>query len=539
MHQNPDQMLRLPKTSDVLRSLQERLFSGHDAQAIGYADELATEVLYTDQAKRLNMHILGAPGQGKSKFLELLAEWNIGREAICLIDSTENGNTATNLLKHCYLKGYEKVCVIDPSDFETYKAVPILKPLKLKEDPQISINNISDILRVLWDSTFEQTRRVERYVPAVIRALWEAKLTLAELLFLLYPQYEAERALILNDFKAKRDPAYMTLINAYGKQYDIHFLPSVNTLTPFIEPHLRLLVGSHRQGIPWSRFIKERWVVLVNLNPRGAWGDNEKARKLLGTLIISEIVHALSRMVNRGWKSPFSMYIDEVGHYATPKLGNILDHQRHLNLRLTLAHQHLRQITNDAVLASILTSAQNKALFYTSNHADRLLMMQTMGYGADLPDRMVLFNLAQLEKQKVAIRLGREHPVYMRIKHIPDPDVPQADFKRFKQKIYAQPWYASPDEINSEINARFPEDKFTSTITLRPKSSSTKKTSANPKPYGKGTFQTRRKSNVPRENSRSAPDGAVPNDQSHSQSVLFTKKRRSTSEVIPNSPKKE
>jgi hypothetical protein len=453
--------MRPPKTSDLKNLIKEKVFSGYDPQPIGYADELATEVLYTDQDKRLNFHILGAPGQGKSKFIELLAAWNIGREPICLIDSTEGGKTASNLLKHCYLRNYQNVVIIDPTDFAKYNAVPIIKPLKLNQPSDVSINNIMDILRVLWDAKFEETRRLERYIPAVLKALWEAKLTLAELDYLLYQYFVAERDWILSKFSNPKDPKKMTLLSAYRDvQYNNHFLPSVNTLTPLTSDLFKSLLGSSKKGLPWSRFIKERWVIIVNLNPRGALGDDIKSRKLLGTIIISEIIHALARMVARGWQAPFSMYIDEVGHYVTPKLANILNHQRHLNLRLTLAHQEFHQIKNDEVLHAILTSAQNKCLFYTSNHADRLLMMQTMGYGGDIPDRMVLYNLAQLEKQKVAIRLGKDHPVYMRVRNISDPEVSKEDLHAYKQAIYKAAWYASPDDINSEIHARFPEEQF-------------------------------------------------------------------------------
>lgn len=484
---------------------------------MGLVEELATEALYTEQDKRLNMHILGAPGQGKSKFIELLSEWNIGREPVFLIDSTENGKTATNVLKHCFLRGYDKVAIIDPSDFDEFNAVPILKPLKLKDEPEVSVNNITDILRVLWDSNFEQTRRVERYVPAVIKALWEAELTPAELNFLLFREFVGERTAILEKFRNKRDPAYMTLLSAYAPgQYNNHFLPSVNTLAPLTGRHLRILTGSLRKGMPWSRFIKERWVVLVNLNPRGAWGDDEKSRKLLGTLIISEVIYALAKMVARGWKAPVSMYIDEVGHYATPKLSNILNHQRHLNLRLTLAHQEFHQIKDTGVLHAILTSAQNKVLFYTPNHQDRELMMQNMGYGGEIPDRILLYNLAQLEKQKAAMRIGRTNPQYVRVKHIADPEVSDKDLHAFKTAIYKSPWYAPPHEINHEINARFPEDQF-APPPLR-KSSAKPKGTAGVAPYvkNKGPLKAHRRPAAP----------PVPDNGPDSAAVLQPQERR-------------
>lgn len=477
------------------------------------------------------MHILGAPGQGKSKFLELLAQWNIGREAMMFVDSTEGGKTATNILKHCILKGWDKVCIIDPSDFETFNAVPILKPLKLLIPHDISTNNISDVMRVLWERDWTITTRVERYVPAVLHALWEAKLTLAELPFLLDQPFYKQRQEILDKFENDHDSDRMTLLAAYrDNQYNNHFLPSVNTLNPLTQRHIKLLIGSQRKGIPWSDFIKEKYVVIVNLNPKGAWGTDLKSRKLLGTLILSELIHALGRMVDHGWKAPVSIFIDEVGHYATPNLANILSHQRHLNLRLTMAHQNFGQIKLKEVHEAIMTSAQNKVLFKTDNHGDRLLMMQVMGYGAELADRMVLFNLAQLEKQKASIRLSGEHPQYVRIKHIDDPEVTAADLKAFKERIYKASWYASPEEINHEINARFPKEQYAPTPLRK----------SDPKPKRTSGASTHVANQSSKKAHRRPAAPSVPDNGADSAAVLQPQERRPALEIPwDNTPAKD
>lgn len=309
----------------------------------------------------------------------------------------------------------------------------------------------------------------------------------------------------------------MSLLAAYRPgQYDNHFLPTFNTLNPLTESHIRLLIGSHKKGIPWSQFLKERYVIILNLNPRGAWGDDLKSRKLLGTLIISELIYALSRMVARGWKSPVSMYVDEVGHYATPKLANILNHQRHLNLRLTLAHQTFGQIKNDEVLEAILTSAQNKALFYTPNQADRELLMQNMGYGGDISEKMLIYNLAQLERQKAAVKIGRNAPVYVRIQQVNEPNVSASELKTFKEQIYKQPWYAPPNDINQEINARFPPEQYAPAPL-------SKRTAKRP-PTPRASADVEKQS--PPKNYRRPAASPIPDDSPNRETVLQPQKER-------------
>src|SRR5690606_8055416 len=90
--------------------------------AVRNADEMP--VLLSEEDRDTHMHLLGATRQGKSKLMELLIRGDIERGfGCCLIDPSENGATANAVLRHCAEQGFEKVVLVNPTDFYPYGRV--------------------------------------------------------------------------------------------------------------------------------------------------------------------------------------------------------------------------------------------------------------------------------------------------------------------------------------------------------------------------------------------------------------------------------
>jgi len=456
-----EEYLRLDTPDGLINEQWKKLLTNYPDELIHLGHTQDEEVYLTQEDRESHIHILGAPGEGKSKFIELLVRSDITNGyGCCLLDPSENGDTAFKILKYCASIGFEKVCLINPVDFLEFNKVPVFNPIKYNAPATVSVGNVMDALQVLWNTkNFADTPRIQKYATALLHALHASQSTLVESQWFLSRTFFTQREKILQSLpyeglhRQHLESAYQTLLTFE------QFQSTVNRFGVFQDPTFRLMIGSKLAQIPFAKLISENWLILVNLDPQSVWGTEQIQQRLLGTLIINEIVYAIHRLNTAGWKGVYYLYLDETGDYATGKLAYLLDKKRKTGLRFTLAHQRFNQIEDTNVLSAVRGSAKTKALFYTPNKQDRDLMMKDMGYGGDLPDRQVSYVLGELQKQHAAIRIGKKSPVIVRLNDIPDIQISPAALRAFKEKIYSQSYYHTPKEINNEINARFSHSK--------------------------------------------------------------------------------
>src|SRR5690242_18450654 len=86
--------------------------SGYPLRELGWAAD--AQMFLTEEARESHLHILGAPGQGKSKFLELLIRQDIDRGYGCCLLDPNRGDTVYSVLRYCAKIGHDKVLLIDP-----------------------------------------------------------------------------------------------------------------------------------------------------------------------------------------------------------------------------------------------------------------------------------------------------------------------------------------------------------------------------------------------------------------------------------------
>lgn len=446
---------RIPSIEETLDELYGGLSSKQPIRSI------APGVFFTEE-QRGNIHVIGSSRQGKSRFIEWLMREDINRGiGCCLLDPTAGGETAYRMLAYCAEKGLEKVLFIDPAhaDHPHYKVVG-LQPFQFDKDgkgwpklKRVSVGTLMNAVRSLYNvkDPSEQSR-VERYLPAVFSALYDAQSPLSGARYLANRLYKAQREEILS---FTTDDVRTDLKEAYTPAAYLQFQSTVNRLIRFLRGTVGLMFSVDK-GVDWLKVVREHWVVIVNLDTL----DFFDAR-LLGTYIIAELETAKARLNQimdeqrdadkRGTYPPFYLYADEAFMFASQSLKNMLDLKQKMNFKVTLAHHYAKQFDDPAVYNSILQNCDITAMFYTRSYGDRK-QIATEFYGGDIGFEEAAFATKGLQKQHAVIKVGKDNPVFIRV-----PDVPPAKVKRDELHSYicdlyeSQPWYYPAKELRDTL----------------------------------------------------------------------------------------
>ncbi len=478
--------------SEIHREINQ-LESQYPLRLLGHTTD-DTEEYISEEQRFVNTHIIGAPGQGKSKFLvyNIIEDIKLGN-GLCLLDPTSNGSTAKEVLSYCASNGYEKVCYIDHATIYKYDKVPAIRPLWGREvdgviyPDKASVGGVMEAVQILFNiKKITDTSRMKPRLEALFRTLIRQKATL----------YEARYFSRYNDFRRYEflgeDDDSDTLAANFRTQatFENYFSSSVNSIDIFSQEPLSLMFAADT-GIDFQKMVRDKWVILVNLCPAGNF--NLLDSQVLGVLIISQILQAVDALDRGGWKGREYIYIDEAGRFATPQLNEILSHKRHLGVSLIIAHQYMKQFEFENVLESILENTGVKVMFNVRDPADRLRMMKSFNYGGDITPEAAAWANADLKKQYAIIKNDKGNPKQIRT---PDVVVPNIDPTSYIEWLLTDKWYLSRGEIKSQINARL--------LHKDSKSSKPRKTSNRP-PVGSAPLSKRQGSDKIPKGSKEPP----------------------------------
>jgi hypothetical protein len=405
------------------------------------------------------MHIIGTTGEGKSKFIEHLIRGDIQQgNGLCFLDPTDRAETAYSILRYCQSIGFTKVCLIDPHLIHSHNRVCTIQPFHpQKSYKTASVSNLMDTVRILFMSKdAAETPRIQRYLSALLSVLWKAEMTLHESLYFTdfrNPLYKARRKYILDQCD-ELDRNRITIEDAFDNytRWQTYFASTINRLEPFYESTLDLMFGAD-SGIDFIKMITEGWVILVNLY--SGLGIEPIHTRLLGTTIINELIFALDRLRNRGWKGVYYLYIDEAGRYANRNLADLLAYKRKSGLRVTVAHQYFKQFEDSQVLDAVKNLTKIKVMFNTPNPSDRLEMVKALGYGGEISPLMAQYANQDLPKQYAIIKKGKEPPQRIRIQDVPDIKLSRKKQDEFIFELTKQEFYKTPKQIHDQFNQRF------------------------------------------------------------------------------------
>jgi hypothetical protein len=471
--------IQTPSLEAEYRKALKLNYTKHPLRSLGFNTDDGPLYL-SEEERESHVHIIGSPGEGKSKFLEMMMCEDINRlqsgkskSGLCFIDSSDNGKTLYKVLKHCAKIGFDKVFLIEPGDIgdKDYGYVPLLNPLDYHAPSEAMGSLIMDTLRVLWSTEdFSKESIINKYAKRVVEAVHSAEATLPDIETFTIPEFARQRnQYIYNDRISIATKLVLQRAMTHSKE-NSDFQTTARRFEPFFDNSLiKLMLGS-KKSADFNELITGGWVILCNLYPEGLY--DEPHQRLLGTLVLNRIMRSMSRVIGKvpSYNVPYYIYIDEFGKYATKKIADLLYYSRKSNLRLNLAHQEFSQIENPQVLAAVKSAAKIKVLFYTASPKDRKEALSLMFAGPIQKDT-VDYVLSQTEKQHAFIKINKQSPRKIRVIDWPDPKVSEEEVAAFKRRIYQTnpQLYTHKAIVREEIKNRsaITEDsKFTGSANL-------------------------------------------------------------------------
>jgi hypothetical protein len=457
--------------------------------------KISNELFFSEE-QRPNIHIIGSSRQGKSRFIEWLMREDVDRGiGCCLLDPTAGGETAYRMLAYCTEQKRDKVLFIDPAHVDyPFKKVVGLQPFRYdregKEWPKlkrISVDTLMSAVRSLYNvkDPAEQSR-VERYLPSVFTALYDAKRPLVDAKYLSNRLYKEQQDEILSMTDEETRIDIEEALNGPLPIYN-NYQSTVNRLIRFRRGLLDKMFSVTR-GVNWMKVVRDHWTVIVNLDSL----DFFDAR-LLGTYIIAELETAKKRLnrimddqrdVNeRGAYPPYYLYADEAYMFASQSVKNMLDLKQKMNFKLTLAHHTGAQFDDPAVYDSIKTNCDITVQFYVRGRKDRDDMAKEM-YGGDIDPSDASYANTSLAKRQAVIKIGKGNPVRDYIPEVPPPDVTKEELQDYILELYRNDWYYDSDSITQPAH-----DQHQSAVQPKP-AKGTGVPKRNPSAHDQATDQT-------------------------------------------------
>jgi type IV secretory pathway VirB4 component len=313
-----------------------------------------------------HLYVIGASGQGKSRFLEFLIAQDLGRHGFGVIDP--HGDLTDSIKGHLLGRPdlHERVIVIDPEDpgetvtFNPLEQLPGISPAEQALE-------LVAVFKKLWQDSWGA--RMEDLLKNSLVCLIENNLTLLELpLFLTNDQFREQ---IL---KRVRHP----IAQQYFKE---HFSKlsektrhewiesTLNKVDTFLfDDRIRDMLSCPTSSFNIREIMDREMIWLVKLS-KNRLKDNAD---LLGALLIAKLqMAALSRAeLPEAERIPFYLYVDEFQHFATDTFVEILSEARKYGLRLILAHQTLSQLHETSGLEAAILGNTGIQVYFRVSRSD-------------------------------------------------------------------------------------------------------------------------------------------------------------------------
>lgn len=358
-----------------LNDLRTFFDSPHTKLCIGARDRLGLWPVHLS-LKRFNTHlyVVGASGQGKSKFLQhVLHELTTKGWGCGVFDP--HSDLASDLLAQ--LAAYPKnspwlyhpmnrrrVLYLDPSRSDYIVPCNILKN-RSSSSYEIA-ENVVEAFRRVWPETLAEAPRFAQIMRNAVLVLIERGLSLLEL----------EPLLTNAEFRARmlvkvKDPLvvsfFVNQFNRWSKREQPIFIsPVLNKVSAFLfKPQVRYMLGAEENRLDLRSIIDSGKVLIINL---GCFRD-EETQRLLGSLFLTSLEQAAFSRSDQpsALRRPFFCMIDEFPLFCSrdqTSLARILSECRKYRLHLGLAHQTITQLPG-ARIQGALENAKLKIVFGT------------------------------------------------------------------------------------------------------------------------------------------------------------------------------
>jgi hypothetical protein len=315
----------------------------------------------TDSLRHL--HLIAPTGAGKSTvMLSLAAQDMAAGRGIVVVDP--KGDLVADVLDRVPPSRINDVCLLDPTD----EARPVgLNLLSGSTDaPELVSDQIVGIFHQLYASSWGP-RTADILRSALLTLASEPGMTLTEVPLLLTDPGFRRRLVGRIDDPVALGPFWAWFEGLSEGERAAAIGPVMNKLRAFLlSRRLRNVLGQASPRLELDRALAERRILLVPLS-KGLLGD--EAAALIGSLVLTRLWQAVQRRAGvAAAERPVTFaYIDEFQDYLRLPLdmADALAQARGLGLGLTLAHQHLGQLT-PSVRDAVLANARSRLIFQLS-----------------------------------------------------------------------------------------------------------------------------------------------------------------------------
>jgi hypothetical protein len=326
-----------------------------------------TIVRIPEHSRDRSCYIVGATGSGKSTLLYNLIVHDLAAgQGLCLFDP--HGELYEWVLHSIPASRREDVRLIDPYDPDW---VVGLNPIECRGpnrrwQMQTAVAEFIRILDHLYDLEQKGGPVFETYMRNALFLIMDNPESAATLLDVarVFEDRDYRRALVA----ACSD---LTVADFWTKQAErATGEASLTGITPYITSKLNQfsqnallapIVGQRTTTISIPDLLREGRILLVNLSA-GHLGVRDA--QLLGTLTLTTLLRTAMNLPRTG-RRPMHVYMDEFQYFLTDAAADTLAQGRKFGLSLTVAHQHVGQLTTagdrfgtkllDAVLGNVAT----------------------------------------------------------------------------------------------------------------------------------------------------------------------------------------
>ena len=375
------------RKAQLERLARARQPSGYDPTAIVLGgDDAGAPIVLSERARLEHTHVIGAPGGGKSKFLEhCIRQDVIAGRGVCVIDP--HGSHPESLYRSMLVWLSERqmdrpVHIIDPNaPTHTVGFNPLARPDREVALSVIAAATLEAFERVWGDENIDERPTMQRVLEATFVTLAELGLTLAEA-ELLYDPDDARgiRALVRSKVTDRSAQSFLARLDRLARSmrdFDAETIGPVNRISKLTRsPGIRNIIGQTDSTIDLGAALDEGHVILVNLSGGNAVYENDA--DLLGRLLTRFLFFHAKRRAHP--ERPFFLYLDECHRYLSGDIEKLLAEARKYGLGLILSHQMLRHLgePQDLTRHAVLNTTNVKVVFRLQNPAEAMELAEAI-----------------------------------------------------------------------------------------------------------------------------------------------------------------
>ena len=320
-----------------------------------------TEVRMAEEDRRRHMYIIGQTGTGKTVTMKAMVHQDIlAGKGLCVIDP--HGDFAEFALSVVPRERVDDVIYFDPGDIERPLGLNMLEidPTH-PEQKSMVVNELFGIFDKLYDLKTTGGPMFEKYFRNSALLLLDDYTheipTLADISRVLVDDAYRKDKLSRETNPLVKEFWELEAQKAGGESSLANMAPYISSkINTFVfDEFLRPIINQKVSAFNFRDVMDKKKILIINMS-KGRIGDLNA--NLLGMIVVGKLLMAaLARVdMEESKRNDFYLYIDEFQNFTTPSISSILSEARKYRLALILAHQFIKQLTDnirDAVFGNV------------------------------------------------------------------------------------------------------------------------------------------------------------------------------------------